>query len=86
MARRLGLNYHGRLPDDTLWTTRSARETLERHAFEVVELRRANMLPLTLAGGLASRLAPAIWLLNRVLARLPLLNLLATNVEAVARR
>jgi hypothetical protein len=43
------------------------------------------MLPLTLPGRLARLASPVIWRLNVLLARVPLLNLLATNVEAVAR-
>ena len=39
------------------------------------------MLPLTVGGG---RLAGPIWAANRALSRVPLLNLLATNVELVA--
>jgi hypothetical protein len=44
------------------------------------------MLPLTLPGRLAARLAPLIWAVNALLTRIPGLNLVATNVEAVARR
>jgi hypothetical protein len=32
------------------------------------------------------RIAPAWWGLNRLLARVPGLNLLATNIELIARR
>lgn len=86
IARLAGLSYHGEREDDTLWTVRSARETLERHGFEPERVRRANMLPLTLPGPVAARLAPLIWTLNVVLSRIPGLNLVATNVEAVGRR
>lgn len=86
IARLAGLSYHGEREHDTLWTVRSARAALRRHGFEVERVRRANMLPLTLPGRVAERLAPLIWRLNVVLGRVPLLNLLATNVEAVARR
>ena len=86
LARLAGLSYHGERRHDTLWTVRSAREALERHGFHVERARRANMLPLTLPGRVAARLAPVIWGLNVVLSRVPGLNLLATNVEAVARR
>jgi hypothetical protein len=44
------------------------------------------MVPLTLPGRLATRLAGGLWALNRVLSRAPLLNRIATNVEAVALR
>lgn len=86
IAKLAGLSYHGEREHDTLWTVRSAREALERHGFQVERVRRANMLPLTLPGRVAARLAPVIWRLNVVLGRIPGLNLLATNVEAVARR
>jgi hypothetical protein len=42
------------------------------------------MLPLTLDGAVATRAAPVIWTANRALARIPGLNLLATNLELVA--
>ena len=84
IARAAGLYYHGNDPRDRLYTVDSARELLTRHGFTVLELRRANMLPLTLSGPAARRAAPAIWRANRVLARTPGLNALATNVELVA--
>jgi 2-polyprenyl-3-methyl-5-hydroxy-6-metoxy-1,4-benzoquinol methylase len=85
IARRTGQYYHGQLEDDTLWTMRTARAAFERHRFEVVEIRRMNMLPLTLPGRLATAAAPAIYRTNRALSRVPGLNALATNVELVAR-
>jgi hypothetical protein len=51
----------------------------------VRELGLANMLPLTLPGPLATRLAPALWRCNAALARVPGLRRLATNVELVAQ-
>jgi ubiquinone/menaquinone biosynthesis C-methylase UbiE len=81
IARLLGAYYHGKLPNDEIYTVASARERLERHGYVVREARTANMLPLTLGGG---RLGGAIWAANRALSRIPLLNLLATNVELVA--
>ncbi len=86
IAKLAGLSYHGDRPHDTLWTVRSATEALERHGFRVRQARRANMLPLTLPGRLAARAAPLIWGLNVALSRVPGLNLIATNVEAVAER
>ena len=85
VAQLAGLSYHGEREHDTLWTVRSAREALERHDFHVERVRRVNMLPLTLPGRAAARLAPLIWGLNVVLSRIPGLNVLATNVEATAR-
>ena len=86
IAKLAGLSYHGEREHDTLWTVGSARESLEQQGFQVERVRRTNMLPLTLPGSLAARLAPVIWGLNVVLSRIPGLNALATNVEAVARR
>jgi len=86
LARRLGLYYHGQLPDDTLWSPREAREAAAAHGFEVTAVRLQNMLPLTLDHPAASRLAGPIWALNRLLSRVPGLNRLATNVEIDAVR
>jgi len=86
IAKVAGLYYHGRLEHDRLYTPSAAREIVERHGFVVTELRRANMLPLGLEGRLASRAAGRIWQANQALARVPLTNLLATNVELVGRR
>jgi SAM-dependent methyltransferase len=85
IARRAGLYYHGQLPDDTLWTVRSARAAFARHRFEVLEARRMNMLPLTLSGAAATAAAPVLYRANRALSRAPFVNALATNVELVAR-
>jgi ubiquinone/menaquinone biosynthesis C-methylase UbiE len=87
IARRLagrGLYYHGRDPYDALYDLRSARDLVRRHGFVVRELRRANMVPLTLDGGRFQEHAEAIWAINRGLSRVPGLNVLATNVELVA--
>jgi cyclopropane fatty-acyl-phospholipid synthase-like methyltransferase len=86
VARRLGLEHHGMRPEDRLYTVNSAVELVERHGFSVESARRANMLPLTLPGAAVGRAAGALWALNRLLARVPGLNLLATNVEVIARR
>jgi SAM-dependent methyltransferase len=88
IARRLGMYYHGAEPDDLVYTPAGARELLARHGYRVTELRLANMLPLTLDMPLAQRprTARAIWSANRVLARVPACNRLATNIEAVATR
>jgi ubiquinone/menaquinone biosynthesis C-methylase UbiE len=79
-ARLLGLYYHGKLPDDRVYTVRTARELLERHGFRVDEVRRAHMLPLTLGGP-----ARPTWALSSALERVPGLNLIATSLELVAR-
>jgi ubiquinone/menaquinone biosynthesis C-methylase UbiE len=79
VARLLGLYYHGKLPNDCVYTRRTARELLERHGFEVGELRLVHMLPLTLGGP-----ARVIWSASRALERIPGLNLAATSIELVA--
>jgi ubiquinone/menaquinone biosynthesis C-methylase UbiE len=84
IARRLGLHYHGSEPGDMLFTVGQTREMFGRHGYEVQEIRRANMLPLTVAA--VQRIAPLWWALNRVLSRVPGLNALATNVELIARK
>lgn len=86
IARRVPSMYaHGDLEHDRLYTLRSAVAMFERHGYETLDARRANMLPLTLPGSLARALSPLIWGLNRVLAAVPLLNRLATNVQVIAR-
>ncbi len=85
VARAAGLYYHGAEPHERVYSAREARALLERHGFRVDELRLANMLPLTLSAAPARWLARPIWMLNRVLARVPGLRALATNVELVAR-
>jgi SAM-dependent methyltransferase len=85
LARKLGLYYHGAAEHDRVYDGRSARAIIERHGFSVLEFRRANMLPLTVTR-LGPRPGRMVWALNRPLARVPGLNLLATNLELVARR
>jgi SAM-dependent methyltransferase len=79
LARMLGRYYHGELPNDRVYTLSSARSLLERHGFEVRELRRAHMLPL-IAGG-PPRM---VWFLSCALERVPGLNAVATTIEGVA--
>jgi ubiquinone/menaquinone biosynthesis C-methylase UbiE len=84
VARMLGLYYHGSLPDDRVYTLRSAVRLLERHGFDVQQARRARMLPLAVTGRLAARTARPIWLTSSVLERVPGLNVVATTLELVA--
>jgi ubiquinone/menaquinone biosynthesis C-methylase UbiE len=84
IARILGLYYHGSLPDDRVYTLRSAIGLLERHGFEVRQARRARMLPLAVSGRLATWAARPIWLASSVLERIPGLNVVATTLELVA--
>jgi SAM-dependent methyltransferase len=84
LARVMGLYYHGKLPDDRIYTEASTRDILERHGFAVRELRTMNMLPLLV--GQRRRMTDLVWRLNVALSRVPGLSRLATNVEAVADR
>ena len=86
IARRTGQPYHGQRDEDKLYTVPTARALLERHGYEVLEIRYANMLPLTIPGRLTTKLGPVIWAVNKLLARVPGLNRIATNVELIARR
>jgi SAM-dependent methyltransferase len=79
IARLLGLYYHGKLPDDRVYTLGSARALFERHGFEVRELRRAHMLPLVLGGP-----PRAVWSVSSALERVPGVNVVATTLEGVA--
>jgi SAM-dependent methyltransferase len=85
IARRAGLYYHGALEHDRVYDRRSASALLSRHRFSILEARRMNMLPLTVPGRFAASGASAVWAVNRGLSAIPGLNLLATNVELVAR-
>jgi SAM-dependent methyltransferase len=85
IAKQAGLYYHGAYPYDAVYTRRDALDLVRRHGYSVSEVRLANMLPLTLRGGLADRFAGEIFALGRFLARVPGANVLATNVELVAR-
>lgn len=81
IARRTGMYYHGALPDDRVYDRRTATNLLAANGFRVDEFRRTNMLPLTIEHDLAKRLSGPIWEVNRALARVPGLALLATNLE-----
>jgi ubiquinone/menaquinone biosynthesis C-methylase UbiE len=85
VAKAAGLYYHGADPHEALYGRRDAIALLARHGFAVERFRRANMLPLTLSGPAGRRLGGPIWHLNRALSRVPGLNLIATNLELVAR-
>lgn len=85
IARRAGLYYHGAMEHDRLYDRRSAFELMSRHQFAVQEIRMMNMVPLTLTGNLARRVAGAIWIANRALSAIPRVNRFATNIELVAR-
>jgi SAM-dependent methyltransferase len=79
IARLLGFYYHGRLPDDRVYTKASIHRLLDRHGFTLEEFRRVHMLPLTFGGP-----ARPIWAISRALEHIPVLNLVATSLELVA--
>jgi 2-polyprenyl-3-methyl-5-hydroxy-6-metoxy-1,4-benzoquinol methylase len=81
IAHRAGMYYHGAYPDDQVYDRRTATTLVTAHGFRVDAFRRTNMLPLTVEHPLAWRLSGAIWNVNRALARIPGLALLATNLE-----
>jgi ubiquinone/menaquinone biosynthesis C-methylase UbiE len=84
IARKLGWYYHGKFPFDTLYTVPEARAIAERHGFRVERVDYTNMLPLTAGGEAVNRVASLVWKLNGLLARVPGLKSLATNVEVIA--
>jgi SAM-dependent methyltransferase len=84
IARAGGLYYHGAWEHDRVYDVASAATLLGRHGFAVRDLRRANMLPLTVGGRALGRAAGPLWRLNTGLATVPALRGLATNVELVA--
>jgi ubiquinone/menaquinone biosynthesis C-methylase UbiE len=81
IARRAGMYYHGALEHDRIYTRASAIALLTGAGFRVDAFRRTNLLPLTVEGPLAWRLRAPLWTLNRALARVPGIALLATNLE-----
>lgn len=85
IARRLGLYYHGANPNDRVYTRRDTLALFARHRWRVEGLRRANLLPLTVTRPAAGRVSDALWRVNVALSRLPAVNVLATNLELVAR-
>lgn len=87
VARRLGMYYHGKYEFDRLYTVSTARALLTQNGYRVLEIGLANMLPLSVFTGRWGQIAaPVVWALNRGLARIPMLNRLATNVELVAAK
>ncbi|MBJ7353322.1 MAG: class I SAM-dependent methyltransferase [Thermoleophilaceae bacterium] len=84
VARKLGWYYHGKEELDTLYTLPEAEAIVRRHGFEVERSQLANMLPLTSGGSVVNRISGVFWRVNTLLAKIPVLNLLATNVEVIA--
>ena len=84
IARVLGLYYHGKLPHDRVYDRRRVYSMLPAHGFRIDGFRRSNMLPLSVGDAFAWRHASRIFQLNQWLARIPLVNLAATNLEVDA--
>jgi ubiquinone/menaquinone biosynthesis C-methylase UbiE len=84
VARAMGLYYHGKLQHDRVYDRRRAFELVPKYGFRIDEFRRSNMLPLTLSNAFAWRHASRISQVSRLLEQIPLVNLLATNVEIEA--
>jgi SAM-dependent methyltransferase len=84
VARLLGGYYHGAWEYDHLYTRKTATALLSDVGFVVDDVRLSNMLPLTVPGTIGDRIGGMIWAVNRLLGRVPGLNLIATNVEATA--
>jgi SAM-dependent methyltransferase len=84
LGKWAGHYWHGSLPDDRLYTLTSAVQLVRAHGFEVIEARRANMLPLNRPGDRFPSIARPWWAVNRALARVPGVNVVATNIELVA--
>jgi hypothetical protein len=57
---------------------------LSSHGYQVLEVRHANMLPLSLTGTAAEATASAVFAAGKRIARVPLLRRVATNIELVA--
>jgi ubiquinone/menaquinone biosynthesis C-methylase UbiE len=84
VARTLGLYYHGKLRYDRVYDRARVYDLIPRHGFRIDAFRRTNMLPLTLSSDLAWRWSDRIFHANSALARVPLANLFATNLEVDA--
>lgn len=86
-ARRTGRYYHGKLPHDHVYTVSSAKLLIDVAGFEVIEASRRNVVPLTHLGRrLGASSASTVWKLNQMVERIPLVNLVSTNVDVVARK
>jgi SAM-dependent methyltransferase len=87
LARHLGRYYHGKLENDRTYTLPIIKALLNASGFEVRESGHVDMLPLTYLG---SRCGPRCLQLARTiniaLSRIPLLNLLSTNLELTVVR
>jgi SAM-dependent methyltransferase len=84
IARATGLYHHGQDPYDRLYTPGSAEQLVSDHGYEVVEVRYANMLPLSLTGRVGDATARVVFTFSSQCARIPLLRRFATNIEIIA--
>ena len=70
-----------------MYTVSSAALLIDVAGFDVVEAKRLNVIPLTHLGRrLDTSSAPKVWKVNELLGRVPVVNLVATNVDVVARK
>jgi ubiquinone/menaquinone biosynthesis C-methylase UbiE len=86
VAEHVGCYYHGKLEHDRVYTARTAREIVSEHGFRVEDVRRRNLLPLSVPNRVLNRYARQVWTLNDKLAKVPMLPLIATTVEVDATR
>jgi len=86
-AKRRGRNYHGAQPHDRLYSLFSARQMVAKSGFDVLDARYRNMLPARAASKLLpERSHGAARKVSDVLSRIPLVQLVATNVEVIGRK
>jgi SAM-dependent methyltransferase len=87
LAKRTGRYYHGKLEHDRVYRVRTARDLVRDAGYDVLEVRRANMMPLmSTSRRFDPKWHPTIDAASRTLARVPLVNLVATNVQVLARK
>lgn len=87
MAKRRGKYYHGEQPFDRLYSLHSARQMIAKAGFDVLDAQYRNMLPASAASRiLPPKLHPAARAMSNALSRVPVANLIATNVEVIGRK
>ena len=85
LARKSGRYYHGALPNDQVYSRKSAQALIASKGFAVFESRYMNMLPLmSVSRRVPERYLSLVDKANRGLSAIPGLNRTATNVELVA--
>lgn len=85
LGKWAGHSYHGGWPNDRIYTIRLAREMFEAAGFGIIDIRYRNMFPLRAAGKVfgGSR-TTQVRRVSDALARVPLVQLVATNIEVIA--